>query len=545
MKGLMMDTPLLITSLIRFAAQYHGDTEIVSRTLEGPFHRYSYADAYARIQKLANALQRFGIGPGDRVATLAWNGYRHYELYYAISCMGAVCHTINPRLFHEQIDYIVNHAEDRLIFIDLPFVELVEQLQEKLTTVEAVVVMTDAAHMPETTLENALAYETFIANESDAYDWPEFDENTAASLCYTSGTTGNPKGVLFSHRSTVLHSFSICNADTTLSLSSHTTVLPVVPMFHVHAWGIPYGAAMAGSKLVLAGEKFDGESLYELFEAERVSITAGVPTVWLGLLDYLRSSGKRLNHLKSVVIGGSAAPLSMIKAFEEEYGISVMQAWGMTEMSPIGTNGRLKGKYRELPPDARYDLISAQGRAKFAVELKIVDDQGRTQPHDGKTAGELLVRGPWVARAYFRDEEATTASHDEEGWMRTGDVGTIDADGHLRLTDRTKDLIKSGGEWISSIELENAAIGHPSVAEAAAIGIAHPKWTERPLLLVVPRDGTQPDTNEITEFLKDKVAKWWLPDEVMLVETLPHTATGKLNKLKLRETYRDHKLPSV
>ena len=545
MKGLMMDTPLLITSLIRFAAQYHGDTEIVSRTLEGPFHRYSYADAYARIQKLANALQRFGIGPGDRVATLAWNGYRHYELYYAISCMGAVCHTINPRLFHEQIDYIVNHAEDRLVFIDLPFVELVEQLQEKLTTVEAVVVMTDAAHMPETTLENAQAYETFIANESDAYDWPEFDENTAASLCYTSGTTGNPKGVLFSHRSTVLHSFSICNADTTLALSSHTTVLPVVPMFHVHAWGIPYGAAMAGSKLVLAGEKLDGESLYELFEAERVSITAGVPTVWLGLLDYLRSSGKRLNHLKSVVIGGSAAPLSMIKAFEEEYGISVMQAWGMTEMSPIGTNGRLKGKYRELPPDARYDLISAQGRAKFAVELKIVDDQGRTQPHDGKTAGELLVRGPWVARAYFRDEEATTASHDEEGWMRTGDVGTIDADGHLRLTDRTKDLIKSGGEWISSIELENAAIGHPSVAEAAAIGIAHPKWTERPLLLVVPRDGTQPDTNEITEFLKDKVAKWWLPDEVMLVETLPHTATGKLNKLKLRETYRDHKLPSV
>ncbi len=545
MKGLMMDTPLLITSLIRFAAQYHGDTEIVSRTLEGPIHRYSYADAYLRIQKLANALQRLGIKPGDRVATLAWNGYRHYELYYAISCMGAVCHTINPRLFHEQINYIVNHAEDRLIFVDLPFVELVEQLQDNLTTVEGYVVMTDAAHMPETKLENAMVYETLIADESDTYDWPEFDENTAASLCYTSGTTGNPKGVLFSHRSTVLHSFSICHADTTLALSSRTTVLPVVPMFHVHAWGIPYGATMSGSKLVFAGAKLDGESLYELFEAERVSITAGVPTVWLGLLDYLRSSGKRPNHLKSVVIGGSAVPLSMIKAFEEEHGVSVMQAWGMTEISPIGTNGRLKGKFVDLPAEERHDLVSAQGRAKFGVDLKIVDDEGRTQPHDGRTAGELLVRGAWVARAYFRDEEATKASHDEDGWMRTGDVGTIDADGYLRLTDRTKDLIKSGGEWISSIELENAAIGHPSVAEAAAIGIAHPKWTERPLLLVVPQDGAQPDAGEITEYLKDKVAKWWLPDEIILVETLPHTATGKLNKLKLREQYRDHRLPSV
>jgi len=545
MKGLMMDTPLLVTSLIRFAAQYHGDTEIVSRTLEGPLHRYTYSDAYMRIQKLANALRRFGIKPGDRVATLAWNGYRHFELYYAISSMGAICHTINPRLFHEQINYIVNHAEDRMIFIDLPFVGLVEQLQPKLKTVEAYIVLTDAAHMPETTLNEAVAYETLIADETDSYDWPMLDENAATSLCYTSGTTGYPKGVLFSHRSTVLHSFSICHADSTLALSSRTTVLPVVPMFHVHAWGIPYGAAMSGSKLVFAGDKLDGKSLYELFEAEQVTITAGVPTVWLGLIEYLKSSGKPLNHLDSVVIGGSAAPLSMIKDLEEEFGVTVMQAWGMTEISPIGTNGRLKGKYNDLPADERHAIKTAQGRAKFGVDLKIVDDEGRHLPHVGKVAGELLVRGPWVARAYFRDEEASKASHDDEGWMRTGDVGTIDADGHLRLTDRTKDLIKSGGEWISSIELENAAIGHPAIAEAAAIGVAHPKWTERPLLLVVPQAGTELSTEEITEFLKDKVAKWWLPDDVILVETLPHTATGKIHKLRLREQYRDHKLSSA
>jgi len=351
MKGLMMDTPLLITSLIRFAAEYHGDTEIVSRTLEGPLHRYTYSDAYQRIQKLANALHKFGVRPGDRVATLAWNGYRHFELYYAISSMGAVCHTINPRLFHEQIDYIVNHADDRVIFIDLPFVELVEELQKKLTTVEAYVVMTDAAHMPETTLKEAVDYESFIADETDSYDWPMLDENAAASLCYTSGTTGNPKGVLFSHRSTVLHSFSICHADATLALSSSTTVLPVVPMFHVHAWGIPYGAVMSGSKLVFAGAKLDGKSLYELFESERVTITAGVPTVWLGLIEYMKSSGKKFSHLDSIVIGGSAAPLSMIKDLEEGFGVSVMQAWGMTEISPIGTNGRLNGKYQNLPAD--------------------------------------------------------------------------------------------------------------------------------------------------------------------------------------------------
>ena len=545
MKGLMMDTHLLITSLIRFAAQYHGDTEIVSRTLEGPLHRYTYSDAYLRIQKLANALHKFGIQPGDRVATLAWNGYRHFELYYAISSMGAICHTINPRLFHEQIDYIVNHADDRMIFIDLPFVGLIEELQTKLTTVEAYVVMTDAAHMPETTLEEAVDYETFIADEADLYNWPTLDENAAASLCYTSGTTGNPKGVLFSHRSTVLHSFSICNADATLALSSSTTVLPVVPMFHVHAWGIPYGAAMSGSKLVFAGAKLDGKSLYELFEAEHVTITAGVPTVWLGLIEYMKSSGKQFSHLDSVVIGGSAAPLSMIKDLEEEFGVSVMQAWGMTEISPIGTNGRLKGKYRDLPADERRAIKTAQGRAKFGVDLKIVDDEGRQLPHDGTAAGELLVRGPWVAQAYFKDKDASKLSHDNEGWMRTGDVGTIDADGHLRLTDRTKDLIKSGGEWISSIELENAAIGHPAVAEAAAIGVAHPKWTERPLLLVVPQVGAELNGEGITEFLVDKVAKWWLPDDILFVEALPHTATGKIHKLRLREQYRDYKLPTA
>ena len=540
-----MDTPLLITSLIRFAAEYHGDTEIVSRTLEGPLHRYTYSDAYLRIQKLANALHKFGIRPGDRVATLAWNGYRHFELYYAISSMGAVCHTINPRLFHEQIDYIVNHADDRMIFIDLPFVELVEELQTKLTTVEAYVVMTDASHMPETTLKEVVDYESFIADETDSYDWPMLDENAAASLCYTSGTTGNPKGVLFSHRSTVLHSFSICHADATLALSSSTTVLPVVPMFHVHAWGIPYGAVMSGSKLVFAGARLDGKSLYELFESERVTITAGVPTVWLGLIEYMKSAGKQFSHLDSIVIGGSAAPLSMIKDLEEGFGVSVMQAWGMTEISPVGTNGRLKGKYQDLPADERHAIKTAQGRAKFGVDLKIVDDKGRYLPHDGTTSGELLVRGPWVAQAYFKDEEASKLSHDNEGWMRTGDVGTIDADGHLRLTDRTKDLIKSGGEWISSIELENAAIGHPAVAEAAAIAVAHPKWTERPLLFVVPLGGAELDGEEIMEFLKDKVAKWWLPDDIIFVEALPHTATGKIHKLRLREQYRDYKLPTA
>jgi len=541
----MMDTPLLITSLIRFAAEYHGDTEIVSRTLEGPLHRYTYSDAYQRIQKLANALHKFGVRPGDRVATLAWNGYRHFELYYAISSMGAVCHTINPRLFHEQIDYIVNHADDRVIFIDLPFVELVEELQKKLTTVEAYVVMTDAAHMPETTLKEAVDYESFIADETDSYDWPMLDENAAASLCYTSGTTGNPKGVLFSHRSTVLHSFSICHADATLALSSSTTVLPVVPMFHVHAWGIPYGAVMSGSKLVFAGAKLDGKSLYELFESERVTITAGVPTVWLGLIEYMKSSGKKFSHLDSIVIGGSAAPLSMIKDLEEGFGVSVMQAWGMTEISPIGTNGRLKGKYQNLPADERHVIKTAQGRAKFGVDLKIVDDEGRYLPHDGTTSGELLVHGPWVAQAYFKDEEASKLSHDNEGWMRTGDVGTIDADGHLRLIDRTKDLIKSGGEWISSIELENAATGHPAVAEAAAIAVAHPKWTERPLLFVVPLGEAELDGEEIMEFLKDKVAKWWLPDDIIFVGALPHTATGKIHKLRLREQYRDYKLPTA
>jgi len=545
MKGLMMDTPLLISSLIRFAAQYHSDTEIVSRTLEGPLHRYTYSDAYLRIKKLANALHKFGIQPGDRVATLAWNGYRHFELYYAISSMGAVCHTINPRLFHEQIDYIINHAEDRMIFADLPFVKLVEGLQTKLTTVEAYVVMTDTEHMPETTLKEAVDYELFIADETDSFDWPILDENTAASLCYTSGTTGNPKGVLFSHRSTVLHSFSICHADATLALSSNTTVLPVVPMFHVHAWGIPYGAAMSGSKLVFAGAELDGKSLYKLFEEEHVTITAGVPTVWLGLIEYMKSSGRQFNYLDSVVIGGSAAPLSMIKDLEEQFGVSVMQAWGMTEISPIGTNGRLKGKYHDLPTNERHAIQSVQGRAIFGVDLKIINDKGGRLPHDGTAAGELLVRGPWVAQAYFKDEEASKLSHDGEGWMRTGDVGTIDPDGHLRLTDRTKDLIKSGGEWISSIELENAAIGHPDVAEAAAIGIAHPKWTERPLLLIVRKAGAQLERDEITKFLKDKVAKWWLPDDILFVEALPHTATGKIQKLRLREQYRDYKLSTA
>ncbi|MGQ0662181.1 MAG: 3-(methylthio)propionyl-CoA ligase [Pseudomonadota bacterium] len=540
MRGLMMERPLSIISLIQYAAQYHADTEIVSRTVEGPIHRTTYADSYTRIQKLAHALKALGVEAGDRVATLAWNGYRHFELYYAISGIGAVCHTINPRLFGPQIRYIVNHAEDKFIFTDLTFVPLLEGLAAELAPVEGYVVMTDAAHMPKTRLKNVMCYEDLIGGRPATFDWPQLDEGTASSLCYSSGTTGDPKGVLYTHRSTVLHSFAINQADV-LGLSSADTVLPIVPLFHVNAWGIPYAAAMGGSKLVFPGPHYDGESLYNLMEAERVTLTAGVPTVWLNLYQYLERTGKRFTTLRRLVVGGAAVPLMLISALEDKYGISVKQAWGMTEMSPVGTTGNLKPRQAGLPATARHLVQAKQGRAIYGVDLKVVDGAGAALPHDGKAVGELLVRGPWVTSGYYKDAAANAAAFDGEGWFRTGDVVNIDADGYIQIIDRSKDLIKSGGEWISSIDLENAAVGHADVAEAAAIAVPHPKWQERPLLIVVPKADRSPTRDDILAHLRDKVAKWWLPDDVVFVKELPHTATGKIMKTALREQFKDHR----
>jgi len=543
--GLMMDGPLLISSLIVHAARHHGDTEIVSRSVEGPIHRTTYAETEARAGRLAKALLELGVGASDRIATLAWNGHRHLELYFGVSGLGAVCHTINPRLFADQLTYIINHAEDRYIFLDPGFVGLLEGLHARLPAVEGFVIMTDAEHMPETSLPNVLCYETLIAAQDPGFDWPRLDENLASGLCYTSGTTGNPKGALYSHRSTVLHSFSCCTADHALAASCRSVILPVVPMFHVQAWGIPYAAAMAGAKLVLPGPRLDGASLHELLQAERVTITAGVPTIWLGLLDYLAKENQSLDHLEGLIVGGSAAPLSMIEAFEEDHGVEVIHAWGMTETSPVATTGRLKRKFLDLPRAEQRRIKVTQGRALYGVETRIVDDGGQALPHDGQSTGQLMVRGPWVASAYFEDPAATAAAWDAAGWFATGDVATIDADGHINITDRIKDLIKSGGEWISSIDLENAAMGHPEVAEAAAIALPHPKWGERPLLVIVRRDDGTVTAGQLRDFLAARVVKWWLPDEVAFVDELPHTATGKVSKLQLREIYAGHKLPEA
>jgi len=543
--GLMMDSPLLTSSLIVHAARQHGDTEIVSRSVEGPIHRYTYAEAEARAKRLAKALLELGVGGSDRIATLAWNGHRHLELYFGISGLGAVCHTINPRLFADQLAYIVNHAKDRYVFLDPSFVGLLEGLHERLPGVAGFVIMTDAEHMPETSLPNTLCYETLIAAQDEGFDWPRLDENLASGLCYTSGTTGNPKGALYSHRSTVLHSFSCCTADHPLAISCREVVLPVVPMFHVQAWGIPYAAAMAGAKLVMPGPRLDGEGLHEMLQTERVTITAGVPTIWLGLLDYLAKTGKTLDHLDSLVVGGSAAPLSMIEAFEEDHGVEVIHAWGMTEISPVATTGRLKRKFLDLSRAEQRKIKVTQGRTLYGVETKIADDAGQAQPHDGQASGQLMVRGPWVTSAYFEDQAASAAVFDAAGWFATGDVATIDPDGHIKITDRSKDLIKSGGEWISSIDLENAAMGHPEVAEAAAIALPHPKWGERPLLVIVRREAGSVTAAALRDYLAERVAKWWLPDEVAFVDELPHTATGKVSKLTLREIYAGHKLPGT
>ncbi len=542
MLGLMNNKPLLVSGLMEHAVRNHSTTEIVTNTVEGGIHRYTFKDCESRTKQMVNALGALGVKAGDRIGTMAWNTYRHLEVWYAVSGMGAVSHTINPRLFPEQISYIVNHAEDSFLFVDLTFVALLEKIAPQLNTVKGYVIMTDEEHMPETSLPNAYCYESLIAGKPTDYIWPTFDENTASSLCYTSGTTGNPKGVLFSHRSTILHTYGICLVDV-MGLNSRDPVMPIVPMFHANAWGVPYGAFAVGAKLVFSGPHMDGKSLHQLICSEGVAMSAAVPTIWLGLLGYMEDTGARVESLSSVVIGGSAAPCSMIETLHDQYGVEVRHAWGMTEISPLGTVCTLKGNQIKLPRKAQLDLLCKQGRPVFGVELKIIDDDGNELPCDGKAFGNLMVRGPWVVSEYYKAEGGVVI--DAEGWFDTGDVATIDPDGFMQITDRAKDVIKSGGEWISSIELENAAMAHPSVQEAAVIGISHPKWDERPLLIIVPRKDKKVGVSEMQQFLSDKVAKWWLPDDVVFVDELPHTATGKIHKLTLRETFKDYAFPGT
>jgi fatty-acyl-CoA synthase len=537
----MMEVPLLISSLIRHADRYHGDAEIVSRTVEGPIHRYTYRDAHVRSRRLARALARLGVAPSDRVATLAWNGYRHFELYYAISGMGAITHTINPRLFHDQLAYIIGHAEDTIVFFDLSFSALVEKLAAGCKGVKHWVAMTDHDRLPQIALPGLLCYEDLVTAEGDDFDWPEFDENTAAALCYTSGTTGNPKGVLFSHRSSLLHAYAISLPDTKC-LSASSAVLAIVPMFHVNAWGIPYAAPLVGCKLVFPGPALDGASLYQLLESEAVDSTSAVPTVWMNLLNYVQENKLRFSTLRHTTIGGSACPPALIKTLSEDLGVRVMHGWGMTEMSPVGTLNAPKRKHADCCAEDRFRLSLKQGRPPFGVDMKVVDGEGNELPRDGKSAGNLLVRGPWILRRYYRDDAGDPLTAD--GWLPTGDVGTIDADGYLQITDRSKDVIKSGGEWISSIELENIAVGHPAVLEAAVIGVPHAKWNERPLLIVVKRQGADLTRETMLAFYGGKIARWWLPDDVVFVDELPHTATGKLSKRTLRERFRDYRLPA-
>jgi acyl-CoA synthetase (AMP-forming)/AMP-acid ligase II len=530
--GLMMDRPLLIGSILDHAARWNADVEIVSREPDGSLARSTYAEVAERAAQLAHALVAFGIRPGDRIATLAWNSQRHLELYYGVSGIGAVLHTVNPRLFADHVAYILNHARDRIVFVDADVLPVLEPLRAVLPHVEQYVVLTDDARLPATPLRNVASFEAFIAGYPRHIAWPEFDERTASSLCYTSGTTGDPKGVLYSHRSTVLHALSGVAVHRTRR-GAPTCVLPVVPMFHVNAWGLPYTAPMTGAKLVLPGPRLDPASLYELFEAERVDFTAGVPTVWLRLLAYLRANGLRFSTLCALGVGGSASPRSMIEAFENEYGVEVLQGWGMTETSPVCTTGSVKAKHDCDAERIAHKVLG--GRCIFGVEMRIVGEDGRELPRDGTAAGELLVRGPWVASAYYDDVPATERAFTADGWFRTGDIASLDADGYVTMRDRVKDVIKSGGEWISSIDLENVAMGHPDVAEAAAIGIPHPLWSERPLLAIVKKPGTSPTAQSVLAFLDGKIAKWWMPDEVLFVDDLPHTATGKVSKRLLRE----------
>ena len=539
MNGNMMQMPLLVSALIRHADRYHGDVEIVSRPAAGELHRYTYRDAHRRSRQLAKALLALGARPSSRIGTLAWNTHRHFELYFAVSGIGAVINTVNPRLFEEQIRYIVNHAEDEVMFFDLAFAPLIEKIAAHCAGVRAWVAMCARDQMPASALP-LLCYEDLVASHDDDYTWPHFDENTASSLCYTSGTTGNPKGVLFAHRSTLLHTFGICMPDC-LALSSRDVILPVTPMFHVFSWGLPYGACMVGAKLVLPGPQLDGASLFELFESEAVSLTSGVPTVWLGLLQYLEAQNARLSTLKRVVIGGSACPPAMIDKFAA-MGVEVIHAWGMTETSPVSTANQPKAKHLTLPAEQLRKLRAKQGRPGFGVDLKIVDGEGRELPRDGVAFGDLMVRGPWVTAGYFKGEGGDVL---RDGWFPTGDVATLDTDGFVQITDRSKDVIKSGGEWISSIDIENFAIAHPGVAEAAVIGVPHPKWTERPLLVIVRKTGQDLSREQMLDFLRGKLAKWWLPDDVIFADSLPHTATGKLSKLTLRQQLKDYRWPAA
>jgi len=538
----MMDKPLLVSSLIAHAARYHGETEIVSRTLDEGIHRYTWADAERRSKRLAKALTALGVQSGQRVATMAWNTYRHLEAYYAIAGMGAVTNTVNPRLFPDQIEYIVNHAENQYIFCDTSFAELVAELYPKFASVKGVIFMCDRANMPSVALPKTLCFEELIAGQDADYRWPTFDERNAAALCYTSGTTGNPKGALYGHRSTLLHTFAAVSPDG-LGISARETVLPVVPMFHVNAWGLPYACAMAGAKMVMPGRDLDGKNLYELLDGEKVSLTAAVPAVWLGLLNHLRATGARLDYTERVVIGGSACPRAMMEAFQDEYGVEVLHAWGMTEMSPLGTVNTAKFKYKGLEGKEKVDLQQSAGRPIYGIDMMIVGENDQELPWDGQSVGELMVRGPWIVDEYFNMENSP--SHRIDGWFGTGDVVAIDPDGYIWITDRIKDVIKSGGEWISSIDLENIAVGHPKVREAAVIGLPHPRWDERPLLCVVVQPSQELTKEEMLGWFEGKIAKWWTPDDVAFVDELPHTATGKLSKLQLRERFKDYILPTA
>ncbi len=534
MQAGMMNMPLIVSSILQHAETVYGNNEIVSRKPEGGIWRYTYAEAASRARRLANALIRLGVRHQDRVGTLAWNTHRHYELYYAVSGSGAIIHTVNPRLFPEQVVYILNHAGDEVLFFDITFLPLVEKVRAELTTVKHFVALAPREAMPQSTLP-LLCYEDLIAAESDSFDWPLLHEGLASALCYTSGTTGHPKGVLFGHRSTVLHAYASMTTDA-LGVSSRGAVLPVVPMFHVNAWGIPYAATMAGAKLVLPAGALDGASLYELMTQEKVTLSLGVPTVWLGLLHYCEKENLKLEYMERTVIGGSAAPESMIRQFQEKHDVFVIHAWGMTEMSPLGTVNSMNAHMASLPLEERYKLQAKQGRPIYGVELKIVGPDGKELPRDGKAFGRLLVRGPWVASGYYKEEDRSSWV---DGWFDTGDVATIDETGTMAIVDRSKDVIKSGGEWISSVELENIAISHPAIAECAVIGVPHPKWDERPVLLVVRKEGRDVTKTELLDFLEGKVAKWWMPDDVLFLKALPHTATGKLLKRQLRDEFRD------
>jgi fatty-acyl-CoA synthase len=538
MNGLMMDFPLTITSIMKHAETVHGDSEIVSVTRDNPRHRYTYRDAFRRTRQLANALAAWPLEPGNSVGTLAWNDYRHFEVYYATACSGFVCHTINPRLFPEQIVYIINHAEDKVLFVDPDFMPLVEAIADKCPGVAHWVVMTSEEQMPETKLHNVVCYERLVHSHSDDFDWPEIDEKQACALCYTSGTTGNPKGVLYSHRSTLLHAYATLMPDA-LGLAHHDSVLPIVPMFHVNAWGTPYGAPMVGAKIVFPGNKMgDGETLATLINEESVTRSAGVPTVWLNLLNYLKQSGKQLPTLKQVIVGGAACPLSIMEAFDQ-YGVETRVGWGMTEMSPLGSANPSIHERDRHSKEAFARLRQKAGKPIFGVEMKIVDDDGKSLPWDGEAYGSLMVRGPWICSGYFKLDP--TDAHAEAGWFETGDVATIDPQGYMAITDRTKDVIKSGGEWISSIEIENVATDHPKVAEAAVIGRYHPKWSERPLLVVVKAaEGQDLDESEMLAWFEGKIAKWWTPDAVAFIDELPHGATGKIQKVELRERFKDY-----